>query len=118
NKDFSTIVASIPDEIDAIYVALGGADAINFLSQYEQAGGDKPMIGGSITVDQTILGSKGRQKDYMIGTASAGPIADDWDDPRWKAFVAAYREAFPDGFPSPSLFAHGYYVSTLAVLAA
>jgi branched-chain amino acid transport system substrate-binding protein len=118
NKDFSTIVASIPEDIDAIYVALGGADAINFLSQYEQAGGDKPMIAGSITADQSILGSKGKQKDYMIGTASAGPIADNWDDPRWQAFVAGYKEAFPDGFPSPSLFAHGYYISTLAVLTA
>ena len=47
NKDYSTIVASIPDDIDAIYVALGGADAVNFLSQYEQAGGDKPLIGGT-----------------------------------------------------------------------
>src|SRR5215475_14046941 len=37
NKDFSSIVASIPDDIDAIYVALGGADAVNFLSQYDQA---------------------------------------------------------------------------------
>jgi branched-chain amino acid transport system substrate-binding protein len=118
NKDFSTIVASIPEDIDAIYVALGGSDAINFLSQYEQAGGDKPMIGGSITVDQTILGAKGKRKSYLIGTASAGPIADDWDDPRWAAFVKAYKEAYPDGLPSPSLFAHGYYISTLAMLAA
>ena len=40
NKDYSSIIASIPDDIDAIYVALGGADAVNFLSQYEQAGGE------------------------------------------------------------------------------
>ncbi|MEA2781464.1 MAG: branched-chain amino acid transport system substrate-binding protein [Rhodospirillaceae bacterium] len=116
NKDFSSIVASIPDDIDAIYVALGGADAVNFLSQYDQAGGAKPMIGGSITVDQTVLGSKGKTRNYVIGTASAGPIADNWDDPKWKAFVADYKQSFPDGFPSPSLFAHGYYVSTLAML--
>ncbi len=32
--------------------------------------------------------------------------------PRWTNFVAAYKAAFPDGFPSPSLFAHGYYVNT------
>ena len=64
NKDFSSVVASIPDDIDAVYVALGGADAVNFLTQYEQAGGDKPMIGGSITVDQTVLGSKGKRRDY------------------------------------------------------
>jgi branched-chain amino acid transport system substrate-binding protein len=116
NKDFSSIVASIPDDIDAVYVALGGADAVNFLSQYEQAGGSKPMVGGSITVDQTVLGSKGKTKTYLIGTPSAGPIADTWDDPKWKAFVAAYKKEFPDGFPSPSLFAHGYYVETIAML--
>ena len=116
NKDFSSIVASIPDDIDAVYVALGGADAVNFLSQYEQAGGNKPMIGGSITVDQTVLGSKGKTKTYLIGTPSAGPIADTWDDPKWKAFVADYKKEFPDGFPSPSLFAHGYYVETIAML--
>ncbi|MFO1353052.1 MAG: ABC transporter substrate-binding protein [Gammaproteobacteria bacterium] len=118
NKDFSTIVASIPDDIDAVYVALGGADAVNFLTQYEQAGGDKPMVGGSITVDQTVLGSKGKRRDYIVGTPSAGPIADNWDNDSWRAFVKAYKEAFPDGFPSPSLFAHGYYVNTLAVLTA
>lgn len=116
NKDYSTIVASIPDDIDAIYVALGGADAINFLTQYEQAGGDKPMVAGSITVDQTVLGSKGRTKEYIIGTPSAGPIADSWDDPKWRAYVKRYKEMFSDGLPSPSLFTHGYYISTKAVL--
>jgi branched-chain amino acid transport system substrate-binding protein len=117
-KDYSSIVSSIPDDIDAVYVALGGADAVNFLSQYQQAGGGKPMIGGSITVDQTILGSEGKRKDYLIGTPSAGPLADNWDDPRWHKFVADYQKAFPKGFPSPSLFAHGYFVETLAVLTA
>ena len=63
NKDFSSVIAAIPDDIDAIYVALGGADAVNFLTQYEQAGGDKPLIGGSITVDQTVLSSKGKRRE-------------------------------------------------------
>jgi branched-chain amino acid transport system substrate-binding protein len=116
NKDFSTIVASIPDDIDAVYVALGGADAVNFLTQYEQGGGGKPMIGGSITVDQTVLGSEGKRKSYLVGTPSAGPIADNWDNAQWKTFVDAYKKAFSDGFPSPSLFAHGYYVETKAML--
>jgi branched-chain amino acid transport system substrate-binding protein len=109
-------VASIPFDVDAIYVALGGADAVNFLSQYQQAGGFAPMIAGSITVDQTVLGTKGQRANYIVGTPSAGPIADNWDDPEWKAYVASYKEAFPDAFPSPSLFNHGYYVSTRAVL--
>ena len=118
NKDYSSIIAALPDDVDAIYVALGGADAVNFLSQYEQSGGDLPLVGGSITVDQSVLGSKGKTRDFVIGTPSAGPISDTWDDPRWKAFVDAYKAEFPDGFPSPSLFAHAYYINTKAALLA
>ncbi|HSH43644.1 MAG TPA: ABC transporter substrate-binding protein [Arenicellales bacterium] len=116
NKDYSSVIAALPDDVDAIYVALGGADAVNFLSQYEQAGGSLPLIGGSITVDQTVLGAKGRTREFVKGTPSAGPISDTWDDPRWNEFVQAYKEQFPDGFPSPSLFAHAYYVNTKAAL--
>ncbi len=116
NKDYSSVIAALPDDVDAIYVALGGADAINFLTQYEQAGGDAPLIGGSITVDQSVLGSKGPTRKFVVGTPSAGPISDTWDNPSWNAFVAAYQEQFPDGFPSPSLFAHAYYINTKAAL--
>jgi branched-chain amino acid transport system substrate-binding protein len=118
NKDFSSVIAALPDDVDAIYVALGGADAVNFLSQYEQAGGTAKLIGGSITVDQSVLGSEGKTKDIVIGTPSGGPISDTDDSAPWKKFVADYKTAFADGFPSPSLFAHGYYVNTEAVLRA
>ena len=118
NKDFSSVIAAIPDNVDAIYVALGGADGVNFLTQYQQAGGTAPLIGGSITVDQTVLGTKGKQRDYVIGTPAAGPIADNSEEPEWKKFVADYKAAYKDGFPSPSLFAQGYYINTKAVLLA
>src|ERR1700742_11014 len=118
NKDFSSVIAAIPDDVDAIYVALGGADGVNFLTQYQQAGGQAPLIGGSIAVDQTVLGTKGKQRDYVVGTASGGPIADNAEDAPWKKFVADYKAAYSDGFPSPSLFAQGYYINTKAVLLA
>ena len=118
NKDFSSVIAAIPDKVDAIYVALGGADGVNFLTQYQQAGGTAPLIGGSITVDQTVLGTQGKQRDYVIGTPAAGPIADNADGPAWKKFVADYKAAYKDGFPSPSLFAQGYYIEAKAMLAA
>ena len=73
NKDFSSVIAAIPDKVDAIYVALGGADGVNFLTQYQQAGGTAPLIGGSITVDQTVLGTQGKQRDYVIGTPVGRP---------------------------------------------
>ena len=117
-KDYASVIAKLPQGIDALYVALGGADAVNFMTQYEQSGGDKPLIGGSITVDQTVLGYKGKKRDSLVGTPSAGPIADNDPSPEWKKFVAAYKAAFKDGFPSPSLFAHAYYVNTKAALEA
>ena len=118
NKDFSSVIAAIPDKVDAIYVALGGADGVNFLTQYQQAGGTAPLIGGSITVDQTVLGTQGKQRDYVIGTPAAGPIADNAEGAAWKKFVDEYKAAYKDGFPSPSLFAQGYYIETKAMLAA
>lgn len=117
NKDFSSVIAAIPDNVDAIYVALGGADAVNFLTQYQQAGGKAPLIGGSITIDQTVLTSKGKIHDVVIGTPAAGPTADDNPNPEWKAFSAAYKKQ-PGAFPSPSLFAHAYYINMKAALLA
>jgi branched-chain amino acid transport system substrate-binding protein len=114
-KDFSSVIAAMPDNIDAIYVVLGGSDSVNFLTQYKQAGGQAPLVGGSVTVDQTILGSKGKIHDVVIGTPSAGPIADDNDSPAWKKFVAASKK-LPNAFPSPSLFAQGYYINATALL--
>ncbi|WP_346896345.1 ABC transporter substrate-binding protein [uncultured Roseibium sp.] len=117
NKDYSSVIAAIPDDVDAIYVALGGADAVNFLSQYNDAGGQAPLIGGSITVDQTVLTAKGRMRDVLIGTPAAGPTADTNDAQSWKDFTAAYKKQ--DGaFPSPSLFAHAYYINMKAALLA
>ena len=115
-KDYASVIAKIPKDIDALVVVLGGADAVNFLTQYEQAGGDKPMIGGSITVDQTVLNFKGKRRESLLGTASAGPMADSIDTPEWKKFVADYKANFKDGFPSPSLFAYLYYINTKATL--
>jgi branched-chain amino acid transport system substrate-binding protein len=117
-KDYSSVIAGIPSDIDALVVVLGGSDAVNFLNQAEQAGIDKPLIGGSITVDQTVLNYKGKKRESLLGTASAGPMADGIDTPAWKKFVADYKANFPDGFPSPSLFAYLYYINTRATLEA
>jgi branched-chain amino acid transport system substrate-binding protein len=116
SKDYSSVIAKLPQDVDALLVVLGGADAVNFLTQYEQAGGNKPMVGGSITVDQTVLNFKGKRRESLLGTPSAGPIADSYDAPEWKKFVADYKKNFPDGYPSPSLFAVVYYTNMKATL--
>ncbi|WP_170330074.1 ABC transporter substrate-binding protein [Ruegeria arenilitoris] len=118
NKDYSSVVYSIPQDVDALFVALGGADAVNFLTQYSQAGGDKPIIGGSITIDQSILDSKGPFKKLLVGAPAGTPTVSDYDGDEWKAFTASYTEAFPDGFSAPSIFAHHYYMSAKAAVMA
>ena len=118
-KDYSSVIAKIPKNVDALFVVLGGADAVNFLTQYENAGGDKPMLGGSITVSQDVLNYKGKRRESLIGTLSAGPVADSFEGAEWKAFVADYKATYPvsaGGFPSPSLFAYVYYQNMKAAL--
>ncbi len=119
-KDFASVIAALPDDVDAIYIGLGGGDAVNFLNQYQQAGGNAKLIGGSIMVDQTVLSSKGKAKNALIGTPSSGPQADTSTDPKWQAFVHAYQAAFPPEkrFPSPSLLATFYYMNAKALLTA
>ncbi len=115
-KDYASVIARVPKDVDALVVVLGGADAVTFLNQYEQSGGDKPMIGGSITVSQDILNYKGKRRDSLVGTIAGAPIAEGYDGAEWKAFVADYKKNYPDGYPSPSLFAFVYYVNMKAAL--
>lgn len=116
--DYSSVVSSMPTDIDAIYVDLGGADSIDFLKQYVQFGGQAKLIGGTVTVDQTVLSTKGTLSQRVLGVASAGPIADSNPDPAWQQFVHTYKTMFPDGLPSPSLFAYTYYVNAKAAFLA
>ncbi|MDK3074627.1 ABC transporter substrate-binding protein [Sedimentitalea sp. JM2-8] len=118
SSDFGGVIAALPDDVDAIYLGVGGTDAINFLNQYNQAGAETNLIGGTIMADQTVLTSRGRAKDALIGTPTSGALAEDNPDPAWREYVAAYQEAFPEGerFPSPSLFGVGYYVAALAAI--
>jgi ABC-type branched-subunit amino acid transport system substrate-binding protein len=118
SSDFAGVIAQLPDDVDAIYLGVGGTDAINFLNQYEQAGTETNLIGGTIMADQSVLTSKGKAKDALIGTPTSGPLATDNPDPAWQNYVKAYQAAFPESerFPTPSLFGVGYYNATLAAI--
>ena len=116
-KDFGSVIANLSDDVDAVFLGLGGGDAVNFLNQYSQTGGKAKFIGGSIMVDQTVLSSRGAAKRLLVGTPSSSGVADAWDDPKWKEWVKLYQESFPADkrFASPSLFATNYYNAFNAV---
>lgn len=117
-KDFSSSIARIPEKADAVYVMLGGADAVNFLTQYDQSGAKQPLIAGSNVVDQTVLSAKGAFQRRLVGTPSAHMVADEIDTQAYRDYVAQYKKRFPNGLSSPSAPYYGYYVATKAVLAA
>ena len=116
-KDFGSVIANLQEDVDAVFLGLGGGDAVNFLNQYSQTGGKAKFIGGSIMVDQTVLSSRGAAKRLLVGTPSSGGVADAWDSPKWKEWVKVYQEGFPADkrFASPSLFATNYYNAFNAV---
>jgi branched-chain amino acid transport system substrate-binding protein len=117
-KDFSSSIARIPAKADAVYVMLGGADAVNFLTQYDQSGAKQPLIAGSNVVDQTVLSSKGPFQRRLVGIPSAHMVADEIDTQAYRDYVAKYKKRFPNALSSPSAPFYGYYVATKAVLAA
>ena len=117
--DFSSIIAQFPSDVDAVVLIQGGTDALAFLTQYAEVGGDLPIIGGSITADQTLLSARGPHQSLMEGMVAAGPIADLNEDPNWQDFVARYRDRWgSEGFDSPSIHAVNYYTNTIAVIQA
>lgn len=71
SSDFGGVIASLPEDVDAIYLGVGGTDAINFLNQYGQVGAETNLIGGTIMADQTVLTSRGRAKEALIGTPTS-----------------------------------------------
>ncbi|SFQ18718.1 ABC transporter substrate-binding protein [Tranquillimonas alkanivorans] len=121
-NDYSSVIAQLPleaGEVDGMFVVLGGSDAVNFLSQYAQMGGQLPIIGGTNVADQTVLTTQGPARRLLPGILSAGPVSDNADNETWLEFVAQYQDYYgEEGLPTPSIFAYNYYTNTKAALLA
>jgi branched-chain amino acid transport system substrate-binding protein len=104
-SDYSSIFPQIPKDVDAIFVALGGTDAVNFVNQMDEYGqlGKKPLLGGTVTVDATQLASVGEK---LNGVVSGSIMSGDINTPAFKQLDAAFEKL--RGRP-PSLFVENYY---------
>lgn len=92
-KDFSPYIAQLKaSNVEAIWVAETGRDAIAFAKQAQEFGliPAKKLIGHSLILNFMIEGSGDALKD-TIGTI---PYAVDIDTPRNKAFVTAWKAKF------------------------
>ncbi len=119
--DFSAQIAQINrSNVGALVIVHGGTDGLAFMTQYAQAGGKLPLIGGSIMADATMLSARGPHRSVMMGMISAGPIADVNDDPNWRDFVARYRQRWLNegGFQSPSIHGVNYVTNLQGIITA
>lgn len=119
--DFSAQIAQINrSQVGALVVVHGGTDGLAFMTQYAQAGGKLPLIGGSIMADATMLSARGPHRSVMMGMISAGPIADINDDPNWAEFVDRYRKRWlsEGGFQSPSIHGVNYVTNLQGIITA
>ena len=113
-KDFSSFISQVPHDVDALYVALGGADALNFTKQLDESSlKGTPIIGGTITADGSLIKGLGTRAE---GIVSAGPVAA-LDTPEYAAYADALESTYPDAGP-PGLFDIGYYTEMKSTLMA
>ncbi len=113
-QDYSSFVAQIPDDVDAVFFAMGGTDAINFVKQYDEFTGQAiPLIAGPTAVDQSVLDELG---DRAEGLVSSGPVVDDSGLAAFDEFAATLDEVFPG--QTPNTFNVYYYIAMKSVLQA
>ena len=99
--DFAAEIAQLrASKAEAVYFFFAGAQAINFLKQYEQAGLTKtmPLIGAIPSLDAIVRGATG---GAAIGATVLTYWDDSFDNPANKKFVEAFvadQKRKPSGY--------------------
>jgi branched-chain amino acid transport system substrate-binding protein len=115
-KDYSSFVSQIPEDVDGVYVGVGGSGLISFIKQYEQQRGKidtKKMMGNVFWPDPLVLKEVG---DRLVGGVTAGPTSGDSTDPAAKEYVGEIKAAYPEIAPlASSVFVYHYYIAMEAL---
>jgi branched-chain amino acid transport system substrate-binding protein len=116
-KDYSSFISQIPEDVDGIYVGVGGSGLISFIKQYEQQRGEidtKKMMGNVFWPDPLVLKEVG---DRLVGGVTAGPTAGDSSEPAAKQYVGEIEKAYPEIAPlASSVFVYNYYTAMEALI--
>ena len=117
-KDYSSFISQLPDDVDGLYVGIGGSGLVSFIKQYKQQKGrvdTERMMGNVFWDDPLVLKEVG--KDLVGGTTAAMTAADS-DDPEVKSYLADLEKAYGKEIAGagPSVFTYGYYTGMTALL--
>lgn len=98
--DFAAELAQIrSDKPEAIYIFQPGGMGINFIKQFMASGlsKDTVLISSPFTADEDIIPAVG---EPMVGLYNMSTYAHDLDNPANKKFVAEFRKAYNNRYPS------------------
>ena len=114
--DYSSFIAQIPDNVDGLYLGIGGEGLIAFVEQYvEQKGPFKPdeVIGNLFVDDPLVLKEIG---DRMIGVITSGNTAGDSTEPQVEEYVSEIDAVYPEvAEAAASVFVYHYYTAAEAM---
>jgi branched-chain amino acid transport system substrate-binding protein len=119
-KDYSSHISQIPQNIDGLYVGVGGTGLISFIKQYKELRGrfdTERMLGNIFWDDPLVLKEIGQS---LIGGTTAAMTAADSDAPEVAAYLKELKDAYGDEIAAlgPSVFTYGYYTGTTALIKA
>jgi branched-chain amino acid transport system substrate-binding protein len=118
-KDYSSYISQIPEDVDGLYVGVGGTGLISFIKQYEQQRGEidtKKIMGNVFWPDPLVLKEVG---DRLVGGVTAGPTSADLNTPAAKEYVAEIKRAYPEIAPlASSVFVYHYYIASEGLIQA
>src|SRR5919112_2764597 len=117
-KDYSSFISQLPEDVDGLYVGIGGSGLINFVKQYKQQRGEidtTKMMGNVFWDDPLVLKEVG--KDLIGGVTSAMTAADS-DDPAVASYIEDLKTNYGDEIAGagPSVFTYGYYTAMSALI--
>ena len=80
-EDYSSYISQIPDDVDGLYVGIGGSGLISFIKQYQEQKGrvdTERMLGNVFWDDPLVLKEVGKS---LVGGATAAMTAGDANTP-------------------------------------
>jgi branched-chain amino acid transport system substrate-binding protein len=117
-KDYSSFISQIPDDVDGIYYGIGGAGLVSFMKQYQEQKGkiDPKKTMGNVFFDDPLVLKE--VSNAVTGAYTAGPTAADSNDPKVAEYVKDLDNAYGKEISglAASVFVYNYYTAAWALI--
>ena len=115
-KDYSSFISQIPDDVDGIYYGIGGAGLVSFMKQYQEQKGkiDPKKTMGNVFFDDPLVLKE--VSNAVTGAYTAGPTAADSNEPAVAEYLKDLTTRYGKEIAGlgPSVFIYNYYTAAWA----